>query len=407
MSLPINIPSIGADPEFFIEDMQGNIVPSTVLFKDKRGAGRYIDTPYSKWIPDGVQIELNLKHPFSCREVMGGHIAVSFDQLVPVLDKLGYKLSWKQSVEITPDVLLQMPPEDRKFGCNQSFNIYDSSATIKVDGETYMFRACGGHIHLGLQTGFPSIWNNNTWIGRPVVDRRHDLVPLLDIFVGIPSVIVDRDPGQVERRRNYGRAGEFRLPTYGLEYRTLSSFWLKDYILLSMVMGLTRHAVNVLEASLNPSLGFTGVVDKLYTLINPNEVRSIIDANDADGATEILSKVTSFVFANNLTFNYEGYSVLNSKASIKNFEDMLQFIRKEGLDTVFPESNRLSRWYFGFAKDTRSSKALYTPTTFNSRGLGIESFVAKRAWTGKNEHFQKYMRGKQEGYEHYTFNNHP
>lgn len=67
------------------------------------------------------------------------------------------------------------------------------------------------HIHIGYDD--------------PAPEKSIKLVKYLDLCLGIPSVLYDHD---TFRRSLYGQAGSFRLPEYGLEYRTLSSYMLND-----------------------------------------------------------------------------------------------------------------------------------------------------------------------------------
>ena len=62
------------------------------------------------------------------------------------------------------------------------------------------------HIHCGYDNA-----NIDTSIG---------LICYFDAYLGIPSVLKDKD---TKRRSLYGKAGCFRLTPYGFEYRTLSS----------------------------------------------------------------------------------------------------------------------------------------------------------------------------------------
>ncbi len=41
----------------------------------------------------------------------------------------------------------------------------------------------------------------------------------------MPAIILDKDK---VRTRNYGKPGNFRPKPYGMEYRTLSNFWIND-----------------------------------------------------------------------------------------------------------------------------------------------------------------------------------
>lgn len=67
------------------------------------------------------------------------------------------------------------------------------------------------------------------------------LMKYMDLACGIPSVLYDDD---IYRRTLYGQAGSFRLPDYGLEARTLSSFMLNDG-LLPKVWDWTMKAIEL------------------------------------------------------------------------------------------------------------------------------------------------------------------
>lgn len=77
--------------------------------------------------------------------------------------------------------------------------------------DTTNVRSAGFHLHCGYQS--------------PEIDRSLRLVLYFDAFLGLPSIIIDKDD---KRRTLYGKAGCFRLCKYGVEYRTLSSYFMKD-----------------------------------------------------------------------------------------------------------------------------------------------------------------------------------
>ena len=54
---------------------------------------------------------------------------------------------------------------------------------------------------------------------------------MCDYTLGLPSVIEDTTKGSRQRKELYGKASCVRWKSYGLEYRTLSSYWLwkKEY----------------------------------------------------------------------------------------------------------------------------------------------------------------------------------
>jgi hypothetical protein len=67
------------------------------------------------------------------------------------------------------------------------------------------------------------------------------LARLLDASIGLWSVTVDTD---TQRRELYGKAGAIRDKKYGLEYRTLSNFWLKDVDYQAIMYNYISQAIN-------------------------------------------------------------------------------------------------------------------------------------------------------------------
>lgn len=111
--------------------------------------------------------------------------------------------------------------------------------TIEPDGiqerfKTTNLRTAGGHIHLGTDLG-------KSW--TPCVS----LVRMMDLFVGLPSLMIDSSHGSVQRRQLYGEAGRFRQPPHGCEYRTLSNFWLVSPELVELIYELSSFAVQFVE----------------------------------------------------------------------------------------------------------------------------------------------------------------
>ena len=97
------------------------------------------------------------------------------------------------------------------------------------------------------------------------------MVKLLDIFLGIPSVIIDPDK---KRRELYGRAGAFRLTKYGFEYRTLSSYMMSKDSILNLVWDLLTLALN-----------FGG----LPNAFDKNQIQHIINESDVEEAKKFLN----------------------------------------------------------------------------------------------------------------------
>lgn len=98
---------------------------------------------------------------------------------------------------------------------------------------------------------------------NPDVDTSLSLVRYMDVFLGIPSVVKDKDK---KRRSLYGKAGCFRLTDYGVEYRVLSSTMMSSLSKLSFVWRQLQKALKACQ--INYSLPSRDLVQK--TINNSN-----------------------------------------------------------------------------------------------------------------------------------------
>lgn len=117
-------------------------------------------------------------------------------------------------------------PQAIEFGCDPDFNAYTLEQNKKPKLIAPNFRSSGCHIHIGYDNA-----NMETSI---------QLVKYLDAFVGIPSLLIDTDR---KRRTLYGKAGCFRLQPWGVEWRVLSGYFIKDEETLEWVLNHVRKAV--------------------------------------------------------------------------------------------------------------------------------------------------------------------
>lgn len=201
--------TIGADPELFIINEKTKKVVSAVgLIPGEKG------NPWrSEDMPEGFGLETdNILAEFNIPPVKD---EISFVNNIVYMQKyidkfvksknpnLGIKCAASRTV---PAAELQSD-QAKLFGCDVDYNAYTLEANPKPEGATSTnIRAAGFHIHVGYE--------------NPNVDTSLALVKYMDIFLGIPSVIMDKDK---KRRFYYGKAGSFRLCDYGVEYRVLSS----------------------------------------------------------------------------------------------------------------------------------------------------------------------------------------
>ncbi len=319
----------GADPEGFFE-RHGKVIGSEKIIQEE-GLG-YKNSP--SVVRDGVQFEFNPSSgpsPFS----LGCALGRAFNDLRFQLMKFpDVKVNLHDGVvEVDREELDSLSDKSRILGCQPSLNIYGVKP-ITVDPKTYPKRSAGGHFHIGLEhTTLMDKWASE--------DRRHSLIPFLDIFVGNTMVLLDRDPNAAERRENYGRAGEYRLPYYGVEYRTLSNFWLRNYTIMDLAVGLCRIATAVVSQSTTGD----GYVDELVEAVDKNgTIDNFVDAinnNDFDLAMNNFKTVVRPFLVKYLPESSSPFPLTPN--TLDKFLTFAEGVKTHGLDYFFKE-DPMTHW---------------------------------------------------------------
>lgn len=120
-------------------------------------------------------------------------------------------------------------PKAKEFGCDPDFNAWTLERNESPNPHAVgSLRTCGGHIHVGYD-------KLSDDIDRAVLGQ------WMDVHLGLVSVLLDRD---TNRRKVYGKAGSMRMKPYGMEYRTLSSFWTSSDALMQWAYRATERAVH-------------------------------------------------------------------------------------------------------------------------------------------------------------------
>ncbi len=312
--------TLGCDPEFFFRDKDGKLLGSEKVLP--KGGLTYGE---GKMIIDGAQAELNPKADL-CRELLGSAISDCFKGLAGRLKETGIVAipDFSQTISLSQEEMDALSDDCKKFGCMSSKNAHktDKQAAIKVNPAKYMYRSAGGHIHMGHYYPDP---RNGDYV--PCLDNPKETIKVLDVIVGNTCVLIDRALGNVERRKNYGRAGEYRTPSHGLEYRTLSNFWLANYTLMSLVMGLTRMALDICH---------NGKGEELLSLVKIKNVEKAINTNNVDLARANFEAIEGFL--SNIA-NYNDPENANGTYPICGEEDIALFYHfiKMGVEHWFEE----------------------------------------------------------------------
>lgn len=148
-------------------------------------------------------------------------------------------------------------------GCEPDFDIWVLAVNEKPNISSSPLRTAGGHIHVSFEGG----------------NELAEVVPAvkaMDAFLGLPSLFLDKD----QRRRSlYGKAGCFRTKEYfpgvhGIEYRSLSNFWVGNKALTEWVYKATKEAM-----------------DRRHEVEWDEDIPTIINTHSLDRAASIMNKL--------------------------------------------------------------------------------------------------------------------
>lgn len=228
--------TIGSDPELFVKK-DGKFVSGHELIPGTKEEPHPVQCGAVQ--VDGTALEFNTDPASNLRQFhnTSNMVLKALKSMIPD----DHELVAAPVAEYGKQYMNTLPFKAKELGCSPDWNAYTGmeNPTPNVD---LPFRTASGHIHIG--------W---THVDNPY-DEKHmlecrALVKALDIFLGVPSLLVDKD---TRRRKLYGKAGAFRPKEYGLEYRVLSNFWVMDKSLRAWVWQNTKLAIQRLQDRNNP-----------------------------------------------------------------------------------------------------------------------------------------------------------
>ena len=223
----MNIYTLGADPEFFIEKEKELYSIEGLLGGTKQNPKYLDDLGVYKVQEDNVAAEYNIP-PCQTKDDFIESILTPQRMIMKIIGTDKFNISLKASGNFP---LKQLNTEQAQtFGCDPDYNAWTLTMNEAPRCNDASFRSCGGHIHFGYKTENP----------LEIADK----IKAMDHFLGVWSVIADQDQ---KRKQLYGKAGAFRLQPHGGEYRTLSNFWIFSPALISEVWDRTQAALNLKE----------------------------------------------------------------------------------------------------------------------------------------------------------------
>lgn len=160
----------------------------------------------------------------------------------------------------TPEELNGFHKSAFEFGCTPDYNALTGRQNASPTSTNPGLRTAGGHIHIGY--------------GETVeVNKQNQLTAgvLCDYYHSLPAMFMDSDD---RRKELYGKAGAIRFKDYGIEYRSLSNFWVMKEDLRRIVYQQTEKVVKFLNTDKLIELNSMLPVARLQTIINSNDKRT-------------------------------------------------------------------------------------------------------------------------------------
>ena len=244
--------TFGCDPELFLKDkITRQWVPVCGLLGGTKEKPKKVGRKGHAIQEDNVMVEFNIPPARSAGEVVTSvnYVMEHLRHRLPQFD-----LIIEASADFPPKAL-EGHPQAFRFGCDPDYNAWDRTINDAPNPNTTI-RTCGGHIHIG--------YDNSS------MEDQIALIKAMDLFVGVPLVVLDPDK---VRKTRYGKAGAFRPKPYGVEWRVASNYWIKTPALIQWAYNNTMKAVDYLNQG-NTVVGLVG-----------KQVRHILDNGDEVAAS--------------------------------------------------------------------------------------------------------------------------
>ena len=271
--------TIGTDPEFFIKDKSGKYINAENMFPGSK------DAPHMMKSGAGLQTD-NVAVEFASPVSSDGADLVR--KLRATFHELYESIPENMELDLSPSAIFdedQLQTEQAQlFGCSPSYCAWEVAEKEPPNAERSPLRSIGGHVHIGTTND-----DNNDFLKTH--EGKINTVRMCDAFLGIISVVLDNSEEAKERRKLYGKAGDHRPTEYGVEYRTLSSFWLKSPDLVMLIDSLVTDVLKVVREK-----KYDKIIKRLE---GPEKIQNIINENDYNAAIEAVDNVLIYYMSDN------------------------------------------------------------------------------------------------------------
>lgn len=273
----------GSDPEFFLarNDQTKSaigLLPSKKNCWNKNG---------NKFYYDNVLAEIAIKPAASLDDIVA-NTSDALRELSSLIFPARFKI---QPADYMPEIELE-DKDSTSIGCEPEYDVYSLQMVVPPQDviTKTSFRTAGGHIHLGFQ-------NEDVY-------ELFDVVRMMDLFIGIPSIFLDTHEMSKFRRKIYGKSGSHRIPDHGLEYRVLSNFWFSSPRHMEIIYKLTEFTLNFVKQKLQRK--FWSVHNSMLNHEDPScafecfgydleLLRHCIDNQDVEKAEKFMTFISNYL----------------------------------------------------------------------------------------------------------------
>lgn len=257
---------VGSDPEMFTQTPSGIITSVAGRLGCDKWNKRELH-PDVRLQEDNVLAEFDI-NPHSEFEAFDENMQRGLDSIRQVLEnELDCTIAEGVSSHIyTMEELESFDKSAFIFGCEPDFNALTGMQNPKPAAADAGLRTAGGHIHIGYAEH----------ISKDQFSHSQAICGVMcDYFLGLPSLLLDKDD---RRRELYGKAGSVRMKSYGIEYRTLSNFWVFSQMQRQFIWGQAHKAFEYT----------IGDYERLINLVDPEHVQQIINTGDKKMAEQYI-----------------------------------------------------------------------------------------------------------------------
>ena len=256
--MPIKNVTIGSDVEFFVSNGKDIVSAEGLIRGTKSEPHRYDpDNAFFATQLDNVLAEGNIPPAKTADEFITylNSLRGTIDSMLPAGHSTVAKAAHVMDKKF-------MTEHAKVFGCDPSQNAWTFETVFPQPDPKSTLRSAGFHIHIGYN--------------KPNLKNNIDLIRAMDLLIGVPGILME--PASDRRKVGYGQSGNFRPQNHGVEYRTLSSYFVSSPEIIRWCFDTTMAAVEYAN---------TGDMRELASL--GGVVQDIINNEDKEAAHNLIA----------------------------------------------------------------------------------------------------------------------